>query len=80
VCGGDCYARGHIRLPGQALEVEVHPLVETFDRQHAATDPLEEAEVDDWSPLKRSRRPAPLLALCVALLVAAPAVLLAVLR
>jgi cytoskeletal protein RodZ len=80
VCGGDCYARGHLRLLGQALSIDAYALVESFDQNQAAIAPLEEPEVDDWSPRMRPhRRSASLLALCTALVAAAAALLLAVL-
>ncbi len=33
-CGGDFYARGHIRSIAQAVGVDPKPLLEEFDRQH----------------------------------------------
>jgi cytoskeletal protein RodZ len=77
VCGGDCYARGHLRLLGQALGSDADELVEIFDRHQAAIAPFEEAKVDDWSPRVRSPRFASLFALCTALIAAGAALLLA---
>ena len=33
-CGGDFYARGHLRILGQALHVDVDGLLGAFDREH----------------------------------------------
>ncbi|MDQ1632518.1 MAG: cytoskeleton protein RodZ, partial [Frankiaceae bacterium] len=41
-CGGDFYARGHLRLVGQALHLDVHSLVDAFDRDHPDGDPVDE--------------------------------------
>jgi cytoskeleton protein RodZ len=50
-CGGACYARGQLRILGQALEVDVSTLTAAFDRAAGATGP----ETD------RGTQPAPLL-------------------
>src|ERR1700712_14114 len=41
-CGGDCYARGHLRLLGQALQLDVSALIETFNRENPDTEVLAE--------------------------------------
>jgi cytoskeletal protein RodZ len=35
LCGGDVYARGHLRAIGHALEVDPEPWVAEYDAQHA---------------------------------------------
>lgn len=39
-CGGDFYARGHIRLLARMLGVDPEPLVARFDAEHAGQQPL----------------------------------------
>ena len=43
-CGGNVYARGHLRLIARALDIDPEPLVSEFDESHAA------------EPVSRSRR------------------------
>ena len=45
-CGGNFYARGHLRLVGQALHLDVQTLVDGFDRDHADIDLNEELSED----------------------------------
>ena len=43
-CGGNVYARGHLRLIARALDIDPEPLLTGFDESHAA------------APVSRSRR------------------------
>jgi cytoskeletal protein RodZ len=45
-CGGDFYARGHLRLVGQALHLDVQSLVDGFDRDHGYIDVAEDLSED----------------------------------
>jgi cytoskeletal protein RodZ len=55
VCGGDCYARGHLRLLAHALQMDLAPLIATFNREYCA-DEVWQAEPADWVPPARTRR------------------------
>jgi cytoskeletal protein RodZ len=45
-CGGDFYARGHLRLVGQALHLDVQSLIDGFDRDHPDGDLVDELSED----------------------------------
>ncbi len=45
-CGGDFYARGHLRMLARILGLEVEPLMETYD-EHFATSPINPRAVFD---------------------------------
>jgi cytoskeletal protein RodZ len=55
LCGGDVYARGHLRSIARCLGVDPAPWLEEFDREHAAPaeDPLAALERDDVQPAPR---------------------------
>jgi cytoskeletal protein RodZ len=55
VCGGDFYARGHIRSIAQAVGTDPGPLIEEYDHDHAATGPIAATGLDEL--VARSRPP-----------------------
>ena len=55
VCGGDFYARGHIRSIAQAVGTDPEPLIEEYDHDHAATGPIAATGLDEL--VARSRPP-----------------------
>lgn len=58
-CGGDFYARGHIRSVAKAVGVDPVPLVQEYDEAHGGLGPVSAAEVfEPATPIKiRERRP-----------------------
>ncbi|MDQ1702553.1 MAG: hypothetical protein QOF57_1805 [Frankiaceae bacterium] len=61
LCGGDVYARGHIRSIARVLGVDAEPLLAEFDTAHPreTIDHTVEAIGNDWRPVGRERsRPA----------------------
>jgi cytoskeletal protein RodZ len=44
-CGGDFYARGHIRSIARAVGVDPGPLIEEYDAKRGATRPVTAAEI-----------------------------------
>jgi cytoskeletal protein RodZ len=38
VCGGDAYARGHIRAIAQAVEIDAEPLISQYDQTYRASE------------------------------------------
>jgi cytoskeleton protein RodZ len=58
VCGGDCYARGHIRTLARAVGLDPRPLLERFDAEHRAH---REAGVEEIfacrQPTRQAERP-----------------------
>ncbi|MGH3344458.1 MAG: helix-turn-helix domain-containing protein [Carbonactinosporaceae bacterium] len=69
-CGGDFYARGHIRGIARVVGVDPEPLVEEFDalHGHVAPNPTQIVEFDAMEP--RRRRPNWSAAMGLALVVA----------
>ena len=69
VCGGDFYARGHIRSIAQAVGTDPGPLIEQYDHDHAATGPISATGIDELvamsRPPQRPRRGPALLAAAV---------------
>jgi Helix-turn-helix domain/Domain of unknown function (DUF4115) len=55
VCGGDFYARGHIRSIAQAVGTDPGPLIEEYDRDYRATGPIAATGLDEL--VARSREP-----------------------
>ncbi|HTT53416.1 MAG TPA: RodZ domain-containing protein [Streptosporangiaceae bacterium] len=55
VCGGDFYARGHIRSIAQAVGADPAPLIEEYDEEHRATGPIAATGLDEL--VARSRPP-----------------------
>ena len=43
-CGGDFYARGHIRSIAKAVGTDPGPLIEEYDSAHRAPEPVPAAE------------------------------------
>jgi transcriptional regulator with XRE-family HTH domain len=70
-CGGDFYARGHIRSIARAVNVEPEPLIREYDATQGAPEAITAADVFEPStPIKikeRRRRPNWSLAMLVAL-------------
>ena len=59
-CGGDFYARGHIRSIARAVGVDPEPLIAEYDAAHGAPRAIRAAEVFEPSTpikLKERRRP-----------------------
>ena len=55
VCGGDFYARGHIRSIAQAVGTDPGPLIEEYDRDYRSTGPIAATGLDEL--VARSREP-----------------------
>ncbi len=53
VCGGDFYARGHIRSIAEAVGVDPAPLIEEYDNDHAATGPISATGLDELVAMSR---------------------------
>jgi len=71
-CGGDFYARGHIRSIAKAVGAEPDPLVREYDATQAAPHPITAADVfQPFTPvkLKERRRPNWSIVLLVGLIV-----------
>jgi cytoskeletal protein RodZ len=65
-CGGDFYARGHIRSIAGAIGVDPVPLISEFDEAHGPVSPLRAAEVfEPAKPIKIRERRSPSLAMIV---------------
>jgi len=79
-CGGDCYARGHLRILGQTLHLDVPTLLSDFDRELAPTEVASDPEPSEPLTVTGARPPFParLLLFGTLVLVAALLVLLAV--
>ncbi|WP_217999267.1 helix-turn-helix domain-containing protein, partial [Nocardiopsis trehalosi] len=58
-CGGDFYARGHIRSVCRELGIDAEPLVERFDRDHAKPRPRTPFKAQAVVPPGGSRPSAP---------------------
>jgi hypothetical protein len=71
-CGGDFYARGHIRSVARVVGVDAAPLIHEYDATHGSTGPASAAEGSGPSPsltLRERRRPNWSAAMTVALAV-----------
>jgi cytoskeletal protein RodZ len=65
-CGGDFYARGHIRNIAEAVGTDPAPLISEYDTDHGPLHPLRAAEVFEHSkPIKIRERRSPSLAMIV---------------
>ena len=65
-CGGDFYARGHIRSIAGAVGADPAPLISEYDAEHGPLHPLRAAEVFEHSkPIKIRERRSPSLAMIV---------------
>jgi cytoskeletal protein RodZ len=66
-CGGDFYARGHIRSIATAIGVEARPLISDYDAEHGPLGGMRAADVFEPStPIKIRERRSPSLSLIVA--------------
>jgi len=71
-CGGDFYARGHIRSIAGAVGTDPTPLISEYDADHGPPAPLKAAEVFGPSkPIKIRERRSPSLTLIVVLVLLA---------
>ena len=71
-CGGDFYARGHIRSIAAAVGTDPVPLISAYDAEHGAPGPLRAADVFEPSrPVKIRDRRSPSLSLIVAVVLLA---------
>jgi len=55
LCGGDVYARGHIRTLAKVAGIDPEPLVAEFDRLHAPHPPSASEVFESEAPLARER-------------------------
>lgn len=57
-CGGDFYARGHIRLLAKAVDLDPHALIEQYNEEHGSGAPAASASAQmfDTERLKPERR------------------------
>jgi len=65
-CGGDFYARGHIRSIADAVGIDSVPLIKEYDAEHGAPGSISAADVFEPStPIKLRERRSPSLSLIV---------------
>ena len=65
-CGGDFYARGHIRSIATAIGLPAEPLIREYDAEHGAPGAIRAADVFEPSaPIKIRERRSPSLSLIV---------------
>ena len=65
-CGGDFYARGHIRSIASVVGTDPVPLISEYDREHGPLGPIRAADVFEPStPIKIRERRSPSLSLIV---------------
>jgi hypothetical protein len=71
-CGGDFYARGHIRSVAGAVGADPVPLIREYDAEHGPPEAIRAADVFEPSrPVKIRERHSPSLSLIVALVLLA---------
>ena len=71
-CGGDFYARGHIRSIATAIGFDSQPLISEYDAEHGPLGALRAADVFEPStPIKIRERRSPSLSLIVAVVLLA---------
>jgi len=71
-CGGDFYARGHIRSIAGVVGTDPVPLISEYDAEHGPPGPIRAADVFEPStPIKIRERRSPSLSLIVALVLLA---------
>ena len=71
-CGGDFYARGHIRSIAGAVGADPAPLISEYDTDHGPLHPLRAAEVFEHSkPIKIRERRSPSMTMIVAVVLLA---------
>ena len=58
-CGGDVFARGHVRTLAQALEIDPDPLLEAMGAKPGATtlEPVEPGPMNIWELQERAHAP-----------------------
>jgi cytoskeletal protein RodZ len=65
-CGGDFYARGHIRSIGTVIGLDPEPLIREYDAEHGPLGAMRAADVFEPStPIKIRERRSPSLSLIV---------------
>jgi len=71
-CGGDFYARGHIRSIAGAVGTDPVPLISEYDADHGPVSPLRAADVfEPAKPIKMRERHSPSLAMIVVMVLLA---------
>lgn len=75
-CGGNFYARGHLRIVGQALHLDVQSLIDEFDHDHAEVDLSGVDTEDEPTGRPHTRRSTLVLQLCLVTVLALTACLL----
>src|SRR6516164_4702507 len=71
-CGGDFYARGHIRSIASVVGTDSVPLVSAYDAEHGPLRPVKAADVfEPTRPVKIRERRSPSLSLIVAVVLLA---------
>jgi hypothetical protein len=71
-CGGDFYARGHIRSIAGAVGTDPVPLISKYDADHGPVNPMRAADVfGPTRPIKIRERRSPSLAMIVAVVLLA---------
>ena len=71
-CGGDFYARGHIRSIASVVGADPAPLIREYDAEHGPAGPIRAADVFEPSrPIKIRERHSPSLGLIVAVVLLA---------
>lgn len=68
-CGGECYARGQLRILAAVLKMDRDELVFAFDRESAVADPVLHDDVEWSTPLTTRHRTRTALALGLLVLV-----------
>jgi cytoskeletal protein RodZ len=57
VCGGDFYARGHIRSIAQVVGADSEPLIQEYDADHRATGAISAVSLDELATASHPSRP-----------------------
>jgi len=71
-CGGDFYARGHIRSIASVVGIDPVPLISEYDREHGPPGAIRAADIFEPStPIKIRERHSPSLSLIVAVVLLA---------
>src|SRR5262249_58061910 len=59
-CGGDFYARGHIRSIARVVGIDSEPLIHEYDTMHGASEAIMAADViEPATPIKLKERRSP---------------------
>jgi cytoskeletal protein RodZ len=56
-CGGDFYARGHIRAIAAAVGIDSQALISEYDAAHPSARPVTPDDLPSWPPPRRKRGP-----------------------